>query len=118
MHAQKTVMNDTVTRGLEALLAAGKDSALLRVTLGKAALDGDKPADALAHLQRATELDPAYSVAWKLLGKAHLALDDAEGARRAWNQGLACAQAKGDAQVVKELGVFLKRLDKQQAPPA
>ena len=26
---------------------------------------------------------------------------------------MACAQAKGDAQVVKELQVFLKRLDKQ-----
>ena len=105
-----------VTQGLQALLAAGKDSAMLRVTLGKAALDEDKPADALVHLQRATEQDPHYSTAWKLLGKAHLALGDTEAARRAWNQGLACAQAKGDAQVVKELGVFLKRLDKANPP--
>jgi hypothetical protein len=28
---------------------------------------------------------------------------------------LACAQEKGDAQVVKEIGVFLKRLDRQQS---
>lgn len=106
-------MNNPVTQGLRAMLAAGKDNALLRVTLGKAALDDGQPADALTHLQRATELDSTYSVAWKLLGKAHLALDDTDGARRAWNEGLACAQAKGDAQVVKELTVFLRRLDKQ-----
>jgi predicted Zn-dependent protease len=66
------------------------------------------------HLLRATELDPGYSVAWKLLGKARLALGDIQGARLAWNAGLACAQEKGDAQVLKEIGVFLKRLDRQQ----
>ena len=42
-----------------------------------------------------------------------LALGDAQAARAAWQQGLSCAQAKGDAQVVKELQVFLRRLDKQ-----
>ena len=102
-----------MTERLEALLAAGKETALLRYTLGKAALDSEQPAAALPHLLRATALDPQYSVAWKLLGKAHLALDDTTAARQAWESGLACAQAKGDAQVVKELGVFLKRLDKQ-----
>lgn len=101
-----------MTERLEALLAAGKETALLRYTLGKAALDNDQPAAALPHLQRATALDPQYSVAWKLLGKAHLAQGERDAARQAWTQGLACAQAKGDAQVVKELGVFLKRLDK------
>ena len=70
---------------------------------------------ALAHLQQAVAQDANYSVAWKQLGKVQLALDDAAGARDAWNKGLACAEAKGDAQVVKELQVFLKRLDKQQA---
>ena len=107
-------MNEMTPR-LEGLLASGKDSALMRCTLGKAYLDGDAPAVAHSHLQRATELDPGYSVAWKLLGRALLALDDASGARQAWSTGLACAQDKGDAQVVKEIGVFLKRLDRQQA---
>jgi len=104
-------MNPMAQR-LEALLAAGKETALLRCTLGKAALDDDQPDAALAHLLRATALDPHYSVAWKLLGKAQLALGDSAAARQAWQQGLACAQDQGDAQVVKELGVFLKRLDR------
>lgn len=105
-------MNPMV-RNLENLLAAGKDSALLRCTLGKAYADDGQAEVARAHLQQATALDPAYSVAWKLLGKAELALGDTVAARRAWQQGLACAQARGDAQVVKELQVFLRRLDKQ-----
>lgn len=102
----------SMTRNLEAMLAAGKDSALLRYTLGKAYLDAGEPARAREHLERACALDPRYSVAWKLLGKASLELGDPEAARGAWNQGLECAAAKGDAQVVKELGVFLRRLDK------
>ena len=66
------------------------------------------------HLKQAVALDAAYSVAWKLLGKVELALGDTQAARAAWQQGLACAEAKGDAQVVKELQVFLRRLDKNQ----
>ncbi|MEG3002005.1 MAG: hypothetical protein RR855_15800 [Comamonas sp.] len=103
-----------MTQRLQALLEAGKETALLRYTLGKAALDDDQAAAALEHLLRATALDAHYSVAWKLLGKAQLALGDTAAARQAWESGLACAQDKGDAQVVKELSVFLKRLNKQQ----
>ena len=101
---------------LQALLDQGQDNALLRMTLGKAALDEDRAADAVAPLQRATEFDPQLSVAWKLLGKAHAALNDDAAARAAFAQALACAEAKGDAQVVKEVGVFVRRLDKRAAP--
>ena len=107
-------MNPMVHK-LEQLLASGKDTALLRYTLGKAYADDGQPSVALAHLQQATAQDPAYSVAWKLLGKVHHALGDAAAARQAWDQGLRCAQARGDAQVVKELQVFLRRLDQQAA---
>lgn len=106
-------MNPIVER-LEALLAAGKETALLRCTLGQSALDAGDGAKASEHLQRAVALDPHYSVAWKLLGKARLAQGEPAAAREAWNQGIASAEAKGDAQVGKELRVFLKRLDKQE----
>lgn len=105
-------MNPMV-RNLENLLASGKESALLRYTLGKAYADDGQMDVARTHLQQATALDAAYSVAWKQLGKVELALGDAAAARQAWQQGLACAETKGDAQVVKELQVFLRRLDKQ-----
>ena len=59
---------------LEQLLAAGRDNALLRFGLGNACLkEGDAAAAAL-HLQQATQQNPFHSAAWKLLGKALLAL--------------------------------------------
>lgn len=100
---------------LEQLLACGKESALLRYTLGKGYLDQREYATAIGHLEQAVALDPHYSVAWKTLGKALLEGGDRAAARQAWQAGLACAQAKGDAQVVKELTVFLRRLDKAQS---
>ena len=100
---------------LEKLLAQGKDGALLRYTLGKTYADAGQMEIAREHLLQATALDANYSVAWRQLGKVELALADLQAARHAWQQGLACAQAKGDAQVVKELQVFLRRLDKQAA---
>ena len=105
-------MPTPLTARLEALLASGTDNAMLRLTLGRAALDDARAPQALAHLLRAVELDAQQSVAWKFLGKAHLAMGDPAAARTAWQQGLACAQRRGDAQVEKELGVFLRRLDK------
>jgi predicted Zn-dependent protease len=100
---------------LLAMLAAGKDNMLLRYSLGKAYAEQENHEAATEHLRAALAFDPQYSVAWKWLGKARLGLDDRAGARAAWEQGLAAAQARGDAQVVKELGVFLKRLDKDAA---
>ena len=58
----------------------------------------------------ALEFDPDYSVAWKWLGKPGAGR---QGARAAWESGLEAARARGDQQVVKELQVFMKRLDKQ-----
>ncbi|WP_313299645.1 tetratricopeptide repeat protein [Diaphorobacter sp.] len=105
-------MSAEFAQRLEALLASGKETAMLRYSLGKSYLDAGNVLVARTHLERAVELDPHYSVGWKLLGRAYLELDDRTGAREAWSKGLGCAQARGDAQVVKELGVFLRRLDK------
>lgn len=95
---------------LEKMLGKGIDNALLRFGLGKGYLDLNDPAKAAEHLQRCVEFDPAYSAAWKLLGKAHLALGDFAAARAAWQQGISAAQGKGDKQAEKEMSVFLRRL--------
>jgi Tfp pilus assembly protein PilF len=102
------------TEALEKMLAKGMDNALLRFGLGKAHLDGGDAAQAAEHLQRCVEFDPAYSAAWKLLGKALQASGDHDGARQTWQQGIAAAQAKGDKQAEKEMSVFLRKLDKQR----
>lgn len=100
---------------LERLLAAGKDGALLRFGLGNAHLQAGDAAAAATHLRRAVEIDPLYSAAWKLLGKALLAAGQPEAAAAAWDSGVAAAQQKGDKQAEREMLVFLKRL--RAAPP-
>jgi predicted Zn-dependent protease len=100
----------TRATALEALLARGRDDALLRYSLGSEYLNGGDAASAASHLERAVVQDPDYSAAWKLLGKARAALGETPAARLAWEQGMAAAARKGDKQAEKEMRVFLKRL--------
>lgn len=97
---------------LEKMLAAGRDSALLRFSLGNEWLKRDDPSQAVTHLREAVRLDPKYSAAWKLLGKAAEAAGDRAGAAEVFRQGIAAAQANGDQQAAREMQVFLRRLEK------
>jgi Tfp pilus assembly protein PilF len=94
---------------LERLLAAGQDSAVLRFSLGNAYL-GNDPRRAADHFTRATELDPNYSAAWKMLGRAWDAAGEHAPAAAAFEQGIAIAEQRGDLQAAKEMRVFLRRL--------
>lgn len=96
----------------EKMLAAGRDSALLRFGLGNAYLKAGEPLKAAEHLQAAVSQDPNYSAAWKLLGKALTEAGQTQEAIRSYEQGIAVAEAKGDIQAAKEMRVFLKRLHK------
>ena len=98
---------------LEKMLAKGVDNSLLRFGLGKGYLDLGENAKAAEHFTRCVAFDPKYSAAWKLLGKAQLALADYPAARQAWEQGLEAARAHGDKQAEKEMTVFLKKLERQ-----
>jgi Flp pilus assembly protein TadD len=100
--------------GLERLLAAGKESALLRFGLGSEHLKHGDAAAAEVHFRRAVELDPSYSAAWKMLGKALLALERSDEALAAWDEGLAAAERKGDRQAMREMQVFRRRLAKER----
>jgi predicted Zn-dependent protease len=95
---------------LEKMLAAGRDSPLLRFSLGEVLLKEDRPADAVEHLRSAVEQDPGYSAAWKLYGKALADSGEREAAARAFDTGIATAEERGDKQAAKEMRVFLKRL--------
>ncbi len=100
-------------RSLLAMLERGQDSALLRFSLGSEYLGDDEHILAAEHLQHAVELDPNYSAAWKLLGKAHAAQDCTAEAIDAYRQGIKVATANGDRQATKEMTVFLRRLEKE-----
>jgi len=99
----------------EKMLAAGRDNALLRFSLGNEYLKAGQPSDAAAHLRRAVALDPKYSAAWKLLGKALTDTEAWDEALAAYREGIAVAEARGDKQAAKEMGVFSKRIEKHLA---
>ena len=60
----------------------------------------------------AVDRDPNYSAAWKALGKALVASGKDSAALAAYEKGIAVADARGDIQAAKEMGVFAKRLRK------
>lgn len=97
---------------LEKMLAAGKDTALLRFGLGSAHLKAGDPEAAAAHLRRAVELDPGYSAAWKMLGKALAAAGRSTDALAAYRQGIEVAEARGDQQAAREMRVLARRLER------
>ena len=103
------------TAKLEAMLAGGEDNALLRFTLGNVLFQQKKYADAEPHLARAVELDPDYSAAWKIYGRTLGATGKILEAINTFKRGIAIAEQRGDIQAVKEMNVFLRRLEKQTA---
>lgn len=97
---------------LKNMLEQGQDNVILRFGLGHALLKSGQAAEAVSHLQAALKFDPDYSAAWKLLGKALVECGDRQQAIDTYNKGIEVAEKKGDIQAVKEMRVFLKRLQK------
>jgi predicted Zn-dependent protease len=110
-------MTDDMIARLEALLAKGGDSAVLRLALASRYLDaGDAPA-AVGHAEAAVRLDPEYSAAWKALGRALTAAGRDADALIAYERGAKVAERRGDQQAAKEMRVFGKRLRRDAAKP-
>jgi Tfp pilus assembly protein PilF len=105
-----------VVRNLEGLLAKGRDTALLRFSLGNEYLKLGDSSSAATHLRRALELDPEYSAAWKLLGRALTDCRRITDALEAYRRGIEVAQRRGDKQAAKEMTVFARRLEKRITP--
>ncbi len=99
---------------LERMIADGRDSALLRLTLARLLAGAEREPEAADHLQTAVQLDPAYTAAWKELGRVQLARGETAAAEQAWSRGIEVARANGDKQAEREMGVFLKRLQRNR----
>ena len=102
-------------RSFERMLASGKDSALLRYSIGNEYAKANEWPAAIDALAEAVALDPTYTAAWKLYAKA---LDQA--ARRAealdaYRRGIVIARQKGDRQAEKEMTVFARRIERALA---
>ena len=106
-------MTMSALESFEKMLAQGRDSAMLRHSLGSEYLRLGRHAEAIAHFEAALCQDPRYSAAWKLLGRARAESGDASGALSAYRQGISVAEERGDLQAAKEMRVFARRLEKQ-----
>ena len=105
-------MTTAIIRNFEKMLADGKDSTLLRFSLGNEYLKAGDPVSAANHLKQAVVLDPKYSAAWKLLGRALVESGQPADALVAYREGIAVAEAKGDKQAAKEMTVYARRIEK------
>ena len=99
---------------LQRMLDDGRDSALLRFSLGTMLVQNNRIAEAIEHLQFAVQHNPDYSAAHKLLAKALAESGDTDRAMAAYETGIQAAQGAGDKQAEKEMRVFLRRLQKAQ----
>ena len=105
---------DTVAR-FESMLVAGRESPMLRLTLGTEYLKRKDPQSAIRHLARAVELDPDYSAAWQHLGRAFERVERPDEAGSAWRSGIEAADRRGDAQAAKVMRAWLRRLERRSA---
>lgn len=103
---------DRLQVALLGLLMAGKDGSHLRFALGQALFrDGDTK-QALDHLKQAVVLDPNYTAAWALLGKAQLAARMPDEALASWETGTLIAERRGDMQALRQMRVWQQRLNR------
>jgi predicted Zn-dependent protease len=98
----------------ERMLEAGRDSALLRYSLGNECVKAGDFETAAAHLARALEQDPSYTAAWKLYGGALASAGRSDDALAAYARGIEVAKARGDRQAEKEMTVFARRIERER----
>ncbi len=97
------------------LLQRDENNPMVLYSLGNELFKEGNYAEARDHLRRAVEQKPDYSVAYRMLGRAHFELGENAEARSIFERGREVAETNGDLQTVKEIDVFSRRLEKREA---
>jgi predicted Zn-dependent protease len=79
------------------------DSAMAAFSLGAFYLEAGRVSDAVACLERATNLQPDYAAAWVALGDARAGSGEAQQARVAYAQARSHAVAQGHGSLAEEI---------------
>ncbi len=93
-------------------VAQHPESAIVHYGLGNVYLKAGLAEEATESYRAVIRLKPDYTAAYRELGRALEKLEDSEGARQAYRDGIAIGAKTGDLQTVKEMQIFLRRLDK------
>ena len=96
------------------LLQRDPTNPMVLYSLGSELFKEGRYGEARDHLRRAVENKPDYSVAYRMLGRTHFELHENAEARNVFLKGKEVAQINGDLQTVKEIDVFLRRLQKRE----
>lgn len=107
-------MNASRSEMFRNLLQRDPTNPMVLYSLGNELFKEGRYEEARDHLQRAVENKPDYSVAYRMLGRAHYELHENTAARNIFLKGREVAQNNGDLQTVKEIDVFLRRLQKRE----
>jgi uncharacterized protein HemY len=107
-------MNASRSDMFRKLMEKDPKNPMILYSLGNELFKEEHYAEARDLLQRAIENKPDYSVAYRMLGRAHFELHENSEARSVFLKGKAVAQENGDLQTVKEIDVFMRRLEKRE----
>lgn len=105
-------MSEPRSETFHRLLQRDPENPMVLYSLGNELFKEQRFEEARVHLEKAVENKPDYSVAYRTLGRALYELQENEEARSVFEQGRQIAQENGDLQTVKEMDVFMKRLEK------
>ena len=108
-------MNASRSDMFRRLLDRDPTNPMVLYSLGSEYFKEGRYGEARDYLRRAVENKTDYSVAYRMLGRAHFELHEDAEAREAFLKGREVANENGDLQTVKEIEVFLRRLEKREA---
>ena len=107
-------MNASRSDMFRKLLQKDSDNPMILYSLGNELFKEGRYEEARDLLQRAITNKPDYSVAYRMLGRAHYELNENTEAREVFLNGKEVARGNGDLQTVKEIDVFLRRLQRRE----
>jgi uncharacterized protein HemY len=96
------------------LIERDPDNPMILYSLGNELFNEKNYSEAEEYLRRAVQSKPDYSVAYRMLGRTLYELGEDVKARRIFAEGREVAQKNGDLQTVKEIDVFVRRLEKRE----
>ena len=100
------------------LLDRDPNNPMVLYSLGNELFKEKKYAEAREHLSRAVQNKPDYSVAYRTLGRVLYELGENTEARPVFAEGREVAKRNGDLQTVREIDVFVRRLEKRDGGEA
>ena len=107
-------MNTSRTDMFHRLLERDPNNPMILYSLGNELFKEKKYLEAREYLYRAVENKPDYSVAYRTLGRTLYELREDAEARRAFAEGRKVAESNGDLQTIKEIDVFVRRLERRE----